>query len=57
MPLEKNSLMYVSILRADYCSCLYSCYLQVILERKFFSEDDAKPLFRQIASAVNHLHR
>jgi serine/threonine protein kinase len=26
------------------------------LERKYFSEEDAKPLFRQIASAVNHLH-
>mmetsp|Transcript_3564 Transcript_3564/g.5547 ORF Transcript_3564/g.5547 Transcript_3564/m.5547 type:complete len:880 (+) Transcript_3564:126-2765(+) len=28
----------------------------VILERKFFTEDDAKPIFAQIASALQHLH-
>jgi len=28
----------------------------VILERKYFSEEDAKPIFAQIASALQHLH-
>lgn len=31
--------------------------LQVILERKLFTEEDAKPIFQQIASALAHLHR
>ena len=33
------------------------CNGQVILERRYFSEKDAKPIFRQLASAINHLHR
>jgi serine/threonine protein kinase len=28
----------------------------VILERKFFTEDDAKPIFAQVARALYYLH-